>query len=146
MYELQERLLAATEHQIKQLMAMEQQQTWTQNDHYLVSSKQCFEERLVKQLYGTGSNARMQSALDCLRTAGIALGLTAEDLEVAMASKKRKAAEQEGGLLDMIAGTLAYYKVGGCCCIVSYQPTLGCWGCLWHRVGVKSSATGELWL
>lgn len=105
---------------------MEKQQTWTQNDHYFISSKQCFEELLVKQLYGSGKaskpddtakNANGQTARQCvdaalaqLATAGIVL--SAEDLDIAVAKKKRKAAEQGGSLLDLIAGTLAYFKVG----------------------------------
>ena len=48
MYKLHEHLLAETAQHIKELMAMEQEQIWTQNDHYIVSSKQCFEELLVK--------------------------------------------------------------------------------------------------
>jgi len=126
LYGLHERLLAATEQHIRELMAMEKQQTWTQNDHYFVSSKQCFEELLVKQLYGSGKASKpdatakitangqtakecVESALAVLAQAGIVL--SAEDLDIAVATKKRKAADQEGGLLDLIAGTLAYFKV-----------------------------------
>ena len=127
MYQLHDRLLANTEQHIKELMAVEQEQIWTQNDHYIVSSKQCFEELLVKQMNGSGKASKpdnvvptgstdwtaksyVDNALAYLLQAGI--NLSAEDLDIALAKKQQKSSEHEGGLLDLIAGTLAYYKVG----------------------------------
>lgn len=51
----------------------------------------------------------VNQALAYLASAGISL--TAEDIEIAMARKKHKTAEQDCGLLELIAGTLAYFKV-----------------------------------
>jgi hypothetical protein len=110
-------------------MAMEREQVWTQNIHYMVSSKQCFQDMLTKQLHSNGeataahqdgttqlsngftpksSLANAQSYL-----ASIGINLSAEDLDMAMARKKQKESEEDEGMLEFIAGTLAYFKVRG---------------------------------
>jgi hypothetical protein len=55
LYKVHDQLLAEAEQRINALMAMERDLVFTQNDHYMVSSKNCFEEMLIKQLYGNGA-------------------------------------------------------------------------------------------
>jgi hypothetical protein len=109
-------------------MAMEREQVWTQNSHYMVSSKQCFQDMLTKQLYGSGAAAKalsettpnfsgvvgkdsLEQGLSLLASVGIKL--SPEDLEMAVARKKQKTCQEDEGLLELIASTLAYFKVGG---------------------------------
>lgn len=116
--------MAEAEQRITALMAMERDLIYTQNDHYMLTSKRCFEDMLIKQPYGNGAASRagntecangesevynVSEALAYLASAGI--GLTAEDLDIAVARKKQKTAEHDCGLLELIAGTLAYFKV-----------------------------------
>lgn len=96
-------------------MAMEKQQVWTQNDHYLSDSKGRFQTMLLKQLYGDslGSLAADPSVVNGLNSLNaLGLGLTAEDIEAMVARKRQKTMEQDEGLIELIAGALAYYKVG----------------------------------
>lgn len=99
-------------------MEMERTQIVTYNSHYLSCSKDAFMTRLSQQLYGAGSAGgaqgdawdRVNEAMGKLHEAGLDVDL--KDLDAALAHKKQRAAQHEDGLLDLIAGTLAYYKVG----------------------------------
>lgn len=62
MYKLHDQLVAEAEQRITALMAMERDLVYTQNIHYMVSSKKCFEDMLIKQLYGNGIASRAGGA------------------------------------------------------------------------------------
>jgi hypothetical protein len=126
LYWLHDQLLSKAERHIASLMAMEREQVWTQNSHYMVSSKQCFQDMLTKQLYGSGAAAKalsettpnfsgvvgkesLEQGLSLLASIGIKL--SPEDLDMAVARKKQKTCQEDEGLLELIAGTLAYFKV-----------------------------------
>ena len=51
LYEMHSKLLADTEQRVKELMEMEREQLWTQNDHYMATSKQAFLTQLLMQQY-----------------------------------------------------------------------------------------------
>ena len=127
LYEIHAKLLADSEQRVRELMAMERKQIWTQNDHYLSSSKEAFLSWLMRDLYGEGSlstgsgskacangqsaKENMQAALAHLTQLG--MKVTAEDIDTMVARKRQKTSFQcdDEGLLELIAGTLAYYKV-----------------------------------
>jgi hypothetical protein len=127
LYRLHDQLLSKAERHISSLMAMEREQVWTQNSHYMVSSKQCFQDLLVKQLYGSGAAASAQNdgttklannytpkqnlAHAQSYLASIGINLSVEELDMAVARKKQKKSEEDEGMLEIIAGTLAYFKV-----------------------------------
>ena len=90
LHELRSKLLADTEHRVKALMDMEDKQTWTQNDHYMVTSTKAFLERLLMEHYNTDDVAEL------------------ERLKIDPAVKIDPADHK---LLELIAGTLAYFKV-----------------------------------
>lgn len=116
LYEMQEDLLSQAEGHVKKVMAMEGERVYTQNDHYLSSSMECFEAMLIKQLYGNDATSKpinkqnVDYALSSLNSVGIEL--SAQDLDVAVARKQQQGSGQDEGLLELIAGTLAYFKVG----------------------------------
>lgn len=94
---------------------MEHDQIYTQNTQYMVSSKQCFEDMLVKQLYGSGEameDADRKQAINAAlsQVASVGMSFSAEDLEREWARKKQNSVE-DAGLLQLIAGTMAYLKV-----------------------------------
>ena len=134
LYEMHERLVAKAGHRVQEFMAMEREQIWTNNSHYLSDSKDRFEDMLLQQLYGSGTASKPDSyfklsngntaktsvdaALSFLAAAGIQL--SAHDLDVALARKQQKGAGEDQGLLELIAGTLAYFKVS-----TQYEPSTG---------------------
>lgn len=123
LYELHTQILDDTTARITELMAMERLQVWTQNSHYLSDSKACFLTMLQKQLHGGSINRdetckdgrpvsyNIKAGLASLNAAG--LGLTEDDLEELVARKRHKVMQEDEGLIELIAGALAYYKVGG---------------------------------
>ncbi|KAF6262011.1 P-loop containing nucleoside triphosphate hydrolase protein [Scenedesmus sp. NREL 46B-D3] len=115
LYEALQQLVEDTRQRLEHLMAMEHEETWTQNDHYYADSMQRFLDMLTKRMYGSSSAAHdttyqssISQALSYLASAGIAI--SKEELELLPAKSKQRSEGQEG-LLKLVAGTLAYFKV-----------------------------------
>jgi hypothetical protein len=121
LYSLHDELLSKAEDHISALLEMEGDQIWTQNSHYMVSSKQHFEDLLVKQLYGSGAAVEASSSSDeakkqaintaLAQLASLGMAVSPQLLDLVVAKEKQKTAEEDAGLLQLIAGTLAYLKV-----------------------------------
>lgn len=119
LYVIQAGLLESTEQLVKEIMAMEQSQVWTQNDHYLTDSRQKFLDRLLERLYGASlhydDENRVTGVFNVATSYLAQLGLSREDLMTLVAKKRCTANNRYGDvdadLLDKIAGTLAYFKV-----------------------------------
>lgn len=121
LYSLHDELLAKAEGHISALLEMEGDQIWTQNSHYMVSSKQHFEDLLVKQVYGSEAAVEASSSSDeakkqaintaLAQLASVGMSVSPQLLDLVVAKERQKTAEEDAGLLQLIAGTLAYLKV-----------------------------------
>jgi hypothetical protein len=95
-------------------MAMEGQQIWTQNDHYMQDSKQKLLDQLTSRLYSDVGSANENLLLQAIqRSPGLTtLGISQQDLRQLLANKQQAAqGKADAALLDKIAGTLAYFKL-----------------------------------
>eukprot|EP00775_Hariotina_reticulata_P010753 gene10753-10909_t len=114
LYTFQTELAHHTELQVRELMAMEGQQIWTQNDHYMQDSKQKLLDQLTERLYNNigPQEPQLQQAIVNSNSSLASLGITVNDLRQLVAKKQQAAqGKDDAALLDKIAGTLAYFKL-----------------------------------
>lgn len=145
LYELHTSLKETAAERLHGLMAMERAHVWTNNNHYMAEAKALFQAMLMNQLSkvavqklesqlgggrGLPNDTNMKAALNMLKST-FGCEFTVEDLGM-MAAQKRQLCEHpdDESLLDLIAGALAYLKVGADCLESRCLPglvRLVCW-------------------